>query len=277
MKTPTIQELQQATTPTGNGPLVIIHRGAAESVFTAELQVLSQDQADKSKLLVAASSFEITDAGSFAKANDMATVMHATKKEIEARDEYLKRPLLETQRACKAIIAGVLDPLALAHRSLVGRIAAYDKKQKDAALAAQREAERIAKEQQEAAQKIANDEHAARVKAAKDAADQQAKELEEILGKPVEVAPAKVEPAPVVQAVKPAAVAAPVTPSAVTTRLVPNLVITDPRKIAATYQVGMEVLVQLDRAAIKRAIESGAIIDGAHIEMVEQVAMRRTP
>lgn len=255
--------------------LTITHAGPAAEVFAPTLEVLKQDVADKSTLLIASASFEITDAASMAKANDLATVMHATKKEIEARDEYLKRPLLDTQRACKSIIAGVLDPLVLAHRSLVGSIAAYDKKLKDAALAAQREAEKKAEDERLAKQKIADDEHAARVKAAKDAADQQAKDLEEILGKPVEVAPAKVEPAPVVQVVKPTAVAAPVAASAVTTRTVPELVIDENHAAFAAFKVGGEFLVTINRAAVKRVLDAGGVLPWAHIKMVEQVAMRR--
>jgi hypothetical protein len=258
-----------------SGPsLVIKHTGAAAEVFAPTLEVLRQEVADKSAALVASSGFEITDPSSFARANDLATVMHATKKEIEAREEYLKSPLLDTQRACKSIIAATLDPLVLAHRSLVGRIAAYDKKQKDAALAAQREAERKAEEERAAKQRIADEEHAAKVKAARDEAERQAKELAEVLGTPVEAKPVAITPSPVVAPVKPAPVVAPVAPSAVTTRLVPKLIITDPRKVAAAYQVGMEILVRLDEAAIKRAIDAGAIVDGAHIEMIEQTAMK---
>jgi len=255
--------------------LTIKHIGPAAEVFAPTLEVLKQDVADKSAALVAAANFEIADVAAFARANDMATVMHATEKEIEARRLYLKRPLTDTAKLIEAAVDGVAGPLSAARRSLVAKIAAWDKKQKDAALAAQRENERKAEEERLAKQKIADEEHAAKVKAAKDAADQQAKELEEILGKPVEVAPVAVAPAPVVQVVKPAPIAAPVAPSAVTTRMVAKLIIHDPRKVAAQYQCGMEILVRIDEAAVKRAIDAGAIVDGAHIEMTEQTVMRR--
>lgn len=255
--------------------LTIKHTGAAAEVFAPSLEVLHQTVADRSAALIVASSFEVADAASLARANDLATVMYAVEKQIDARHEFLKRPLLDTTRLVKAAVEGVAGPLTTARKSLIAKIAAWDKKQKDAALAAQREAERIAKEQQEAAQKIANEEHAAKVKAEKDRAEQEAKELEAILGTPVAVAPVVVVPAPVVAVVKPAVVAAPVAPSAVTTRMVRKLIIHDARKVAATYQVGMEILVRIDEAAVLRAIDAGAIVDGAHIEMVEQTVMRR--
>lgn len=254
--------------------LVITHAGAAAEVFAPTLEVLKQDDADKATALVQASTFDITDTGSFAKANDLATVMHGTEKEIEARRVYLKRPLTDTARLIEAAVDGVAAPLSAARKSLVGKIQAWDTKQKAAAAEAQRKAKEEADRQQAEAQRIANEEHAARVKAANEEAAKQAKDLEEILGKPVEVQPAAVAPAVMVAPIKPAPIVAPLPPSAVTTRTVAKLVITDPRKIAAAYQVGMEILVRLDEAAIKRAIEAGAIVEGAHIEMVETVAMR---
>ncbi len=254
--------------------LTITHKGAAAEVFAPTLEVLKQEVADKAAALVISAAFEITDPESFAKANNLATVMHATEKDIEARRVYLKRPLTDTGRLIEAAVDGVASPLALARKSLVGKIAAWDKKQKEAALAAQREAERKAEEERVAKQKAADEAHAAQVKAEQERAAKEAAELEAILGKPVTPEPVKVAPAPVVEAVKPTPIAAPVAPSAVTTRLVPKLVVTDPRKVAALYQVGMEVLVRLDEAAIKRAIEAGSVVDGAHIEMVEQTAMR---
>lgn len=257
--------------------LTIKHTGAAAEVFAPTLEVLTQATADKSAALVAAANFEIADAAAFARANDMATVMHATEKEIEARRVYLKRPLTDTAKAIEAVVDGVAGPLSAARKSLVGKIQAWDTKQKAAAAEAQRKAKEAAEAQQREAQRIADEEHAKKVAAAKAQAEQEAKELEAVLGKPVAPEPVKVEPAPIVAPVKPAPIVAPVAPSAVTTRMVANLVITDPRKVAAAYQVGMEILVRLDEAAIKRAIDAGAIVEGAHIEMVEQIAMKRQP
>lgn len=254
--------------------LVIKHTGAAAEVFAPTLEVLKQDVADKSTALVAASSFEITDAATFAKANDMATVMHSTEKQIENRRLYLKRPLTDTARLIEAAVDGVASPLSAARRSLVGRIAAWDKKQKDAALAAQREAERKAEEERLAKQKLADEEHARLVKAAQDEADKQAKELAEVLGTPVEAKPVEVAPAPVVAAVKPAPVAAPVAPSAVTTRTVPELVIDESHPTIAQFKVGGELLININRAAVKRVLDAGGVLAWARIEMREQVAMK---
>lgn len=254
--------------------LTITHTGAAAEVFAPTLEVLKQAVADKSAALVASSAFDITDADTFAKANDLATVMHATEKEIEARRLFLKRPLTDTAKAIEAAVDGVAGPLSAARRSLVGKIAAWDKKQKDAALAAQREAEKKAEDERLAKQKLADEEHAAKVKAAQEQAAKDAKELEDLIGSPVEVAPVKVEPAPVVAAVMPAAVAAPVAPSAITTRTVPELVIDENHPALAAFQVGGEMLVTVNRAAVKRVLDAGGILPWAHIKMVEQVAMK---
>lgn len=254
--------------------LTIKHTGAAAEVFAPTLEVLKQEVADKSAALVQASAFDITDADSMAKANDLATVMHATEKEIEARRMYLKRPLTDTSKAIEAAVEGVAGPLSAARRSLVAKIAAWDKKQKDAALAAQREAERKAEEERAAKQKIADEEHAAKVKAEQEKAAREAKELEDLLGTPVAPEPVKVAPAPVVEAVKPAPVAAPVAPSAVTTRLVPELVIDESHPAIAQFKVGGDLLITVNRAAVKRVLDAGGSLPWAHIRMVEQVAMK---
>lgn len=254
--------------------LTITHTGAAAEVFAPTLEVLKQAVADKSAALVASSAFDITDADTFAKANDLATVMHATEKEIEARRLFLKRPLTDTAKAIEAAVDGVAGPLSAARRSLVGKIAAWDKKQKDAALAAQREAERKAEEERAAKQKAADEEHAKQVAAAKAKAEQDAKELADLIGSPVEVAPVVVALAPVVAAVKPAPVAAPAAPSAVTTRVVPELVIDENHPALAAFKVGGEMLVSINRAAVKRVLDSGAVLPWARIEMREQVAMK---
>lgn len=256
------------------GSLFIHHTGAAVEVFTPSLEVLKSGVADKAAALVASSVFDITDAASMAHANDLATVMHATEKEIEARRLFLKRPLTDTAKAIEAVVDGVAGPLSAARKSLIAKIAAWDRKQKDAALAAQREAERKTEEERAAKQKIADEEHAAKVKAEKERAEKEAKELEAILGTPVVAAPVAVAPAPIVAPVKPAAVAAPVAPSAVTTRLVPELVIDETHPALAAFKVGGEMLVTVNRAAVKRVLDAGGSLPWAHIKMVEQVAMK---
>lgn len=253
---------------------IIKHEGAAAEVFAPILEVLRADLVNASLALCAsADALTITDAASFAKANDLTTCLHSKEKEIEARRAYLKRPLIDVGRAIEEIVGKPAAALSSARKSLIGKIAAWDRRQKEIAEAAARKAQEEAEAERRRLQAIADAEHAAKVAEAKAKAEAEAKELEAITGTPVVAEPVKIAPAPVVR-VAPVAVVAPVSASAVTSRMVPKLVISDPRKVAALYQCGMEVLVKLDEAAIKRALESGAIIDGARMEMVEQFAQK---
>lgn len=254
--------------------LTIAHKDpAAAEVFAPTLEVLKQDVADKAAALVAAAGFEISDAASFAKANDMATVMHATEKAIEARRLYLKRPLTDVGRLIEGAVDGVAAPLSLARKSLIGRIAAWDKKQKDAAAAEARKAQEAAEAERQAKQKLADEAHAKEVAAAQEKARQDAAELEAIMGSPVKPEPVVVAPAPVVK-VEPVAVAAPAPPSAVTTRMVPELVVDEDHPALAAFKVGGEMLVQVNRAAVKRVLDAGAVLPWARVVMREQVAQK---
>jgi hypothetical protein len=254
--------------------LIIKHEGAAAEVFAPVLEVLTPVlNAQALALSMSADAVLITDVASFTKANDLAALLHAKEKEIEARKAYLKRPLIDVGKAIEAIIAKPFDTLAASRKSLIAKIATYDRKQKEIAEAAARKAREEAEAERQRLQKIEDDLHAIRVADAKKKAETEAAELAEIMGEVVAVEAVKVEPVAVIK-VAPVVVAAPLPASSVTMRMVPTLVITDARKVAARYQVGNEILVEVNKSAVKRALESGAIIDGARIEMVEQFAQK---
>jgi|GEM_PF-6661912 len=259
--------------------LTITHADAGGVVFAPKLQVLQAEQQGKALALTQACALVITDAASMAKANDIAVVCAALEKEIEARRLYLKRPLIDTGKAIEAIIDGVAAPLGLARRSLVGRIAAYDRQQREAAAAAARKAAEDAEKERARLQAIDDDEHRQKVAAERAKAEADARELETIIGTPVAAEPVKVEAAPVVR-VAPVAVAAPVPPAAVTTRMVAKLIVDERHPALAAFRVGGELLITVNHAAVRRALDAGAVLNGgttwpwAHIEMCEQVAMK---
>lgn len=255
--------------------LIITHQGPAAEVFSAKLEVLKAEQQGKASSLVEASAMTITDAATLARANDLVTVMHATKKELEARAEYLKRPLLDTQRAMKSIIDGVLAPLEMAHKSLVGRVAAYNKKLFDDAAAEARRRNDEAIAAQRAKQKEMDDAHAANLAADQAIKDREAAEMEAILGKPVPVEKVVATPAPIAQIAPVAPIIAPVQASAVATRLVPELQIEETHPALAAFTVGGEVLVTVNRSAVKRVLDAGVVLPWAKIVMVEQAYTRR--
>ena len=62
--------------------LIIKHEGAAAEVFAPVLEVLKSELSDAALVLsAAANALEITDTQSFAKANDLATVLHGKEKD----------------------------------------------------------------------------------------------------------------------------------------------------------------------------------------------------
>lgn len=246
---------------------------AAAEVFAPTLEVLKADVAGKAAALVTAAGMEITDAATFARANDLATVMHATEKEVEARRLYLKRPITDVGRLIERAVDGVAAPLSLARKSLIGRIAAWDRRQKEIAAEAARAAAAKAEQERAAAQKLADEEHAKVLAAAKAKAEADAKELEAIIGSPVVPEEVKVAPAPVVK-VEVAQVAAPAPASAIAIRMVPELVVDEDHPALAAFKVGGEVLVQVNRAAVKRVLDAGAVLPWARVVMREQVAQK---
>lgn len=237
-------------------------------------------------LVTAAKVLEVVDAATFEAGNNILIKAHATLKELEAARVKLKKPITELGKAIDSVVASLADPLELAKKSMQGKVAAFEKaeatKREAARLAAEEQArkEREAAEQERARlQAEADEKHRQEVAAAEAKAKQDAAELAEILGKPVEAKPVEVAPAPKVElpatpAPAPAAVAPePLKPSAIQTRNVPVLVIDDPKLVPA--YVGGQELRTIDRAAVKRAIEAGATVAGAHIEMQPQTAMAR--
>jgi ATPase subunit of ABC transporter with duplicated ATPase domains len=183
------------------------------------------------------------------------------------------------------VVANLADPLDLAKKSMQGKVAKYEAAEKAKADAARLAAEEQARKEREAAEKErarlqaeADELHRQEVAAAEAKAKADAEELAAVLGKPVEAKPVEVAPAPKIElpatpAPAPVAVAEPAKPSAVQVRNVPVLVIDDPKLVPA--YVGGQELRTIDRAAVKRAIEAGATVPGARIEMQPQTAMAR--
>ena len=253
---------------------VIKHEGAAAEVFAPVLQVLTAETVTEAEALAkSASTMEVTDQVTFMAANDFASIMHGKEKLIEARRVYLKAPLTATAKAIEAIVDGPASALSCARKALIGKIAAWDRKQKDAAEALLRKAREDAEAERQRLQAIADAEHAAAMKMMRDHAAAEAAELAAIMGSPVEPEQIKVVAAPVAKAA-PVAVAAPVVASAVATRSVPTLVIDTAHPIFQAFTHGGNCLVTIDRAATKRYLESGAKLSWARMELVEQVVMK---
>lgn len=254
---------------------IIKHTGAAAEVFAPTLEVLAQATCDKAQALVkAADALIITDPASFAKANDLATVMYAEEKAITARKEYLKRPIIDVGKAIDVIIDASFSPLTERRKAMAGKISAWDKKLKDEAAAIQRKKEQEAEAERQRLQKIADDKHAEEVRVAQEKAAQEAKELAELLGAPVEVAPVAVAPAPKVEAPRVEQAAAPLPAAAVTTRMVPELVVDEHHPLLAAFDVGGERLININRAGVKRVLEAGAVLPWARMVLREQTAMK---
>lgn len=255
--------------------------------IAAPLQVVPDELGNKSKTLaIAIKHLDVVDAATHEAGNRLLIESHQALKDLEAARVKLKKPITELGKAIDGVVASLADPLELAKKAMQGKVAAFEK-----AEAAKREATRLAAEEQarkerEAAeqerarlQAEADEKHRQEVAAAEAKAKADAAELAEILGKPVEAKPVEVAPAPKVElpaapTPSPAAVVPePLKPSAIQTRNVPVLVIDDPKMVPA--YVGGQELRTIDRAAVKRAIEAGATVPGAHIEMQATTAMRR--
>lgn len=249
-------------------------------------------------LMAAMTMVQITDQASADHANDVSLRVFALNKEILAHGEKLKKPINAFKAALIDCLETATKPLLEARSSLTGKIVAWNRKQdqikadaKAAYDAEVKAAQDKAEAEQRRLQAIANAKHAQEVEAAnrqRDAllADEKRRqaELAEIMGiEPIEVdvPQVKVAAAPIVKVaaeipMAPAVLSQPAKLSAIVTRQVPTLVITDARAIAQTYQVGAEILVGIDRAAVKRVLDAGLVVPGAHIEMVEQNAQRST-
>jgi hypothetical protein len=237
-------------------------------------------------LAIAVKQLDVTDALTLETGNRLLMESHATLKELEAARVKLKKPITDLGREIDKVVASVADPLDAGKRSLLGKVSAYQRKLQDEADRLRREADEKMRQEREAAEKErarlqaeADAKHAADVAAAKAKAESEAKELEEILGSPVEAAPVVVAPAPVIEAPKVSApvFVAPVVPkAAATVAKVPELVITDPAALAAfLFAQGRADLVEFKKGGIKEMISAGVQVAGASIEMREQNRMAR--
>lgn len=251
--------------------------------IAAPLQVIEPELGlSAGNLVQAIKVLDIVDAATFEAGNGILIKAHTTLKELEAARVRLKKPITELGKAIDGVVASVADPLEAAKRSMQGKVAAYQRQEQAKADAARREAEAKAAAERAAAeaerarlQAIADAEHAANVAAANAKAEAEAKELEAVLGAPVVAAPVqvapvvKVEAAKVtVQAVAPAPVA-----SAVQTRKVQKVEFTD--RMLVPINCGTFTLRPIDEAAVLKALKAGALIPGARLVEVEQLAMGR--
>lgn len=259
--------------------LTITHNLAAPlEVLDAALGLRAQNLTQAIKVL------DVVDAATLEAGNRLLIDSHRALKDLEAARVKLKKPITELGKAIDSVVAKVADPLEAAKKSMQGKVAAHQRAEQEKAAKAQREAEEKARIEREAAelerarlQAIADAKHAADVAAAQAKAEAEAKELEAVLGKPVEVKVAEVAPAPKIAAFVPAPTppitAAPVKAAAIQTRRVKKVVIDDERAVPA--YVGGECLRPIDSSAVRRALEAGVAVPGCRIVEVEEVGMAR--
>jgi hypothetical protein len=233
-------------------------------------------------LTVAIKHLDVVDAGSFEAGNRLLIESHKALKDLEAARVALKRPITELGKSIDGVVASVADPLEAAKKAMQTKVAAYQKAEQAKADALRREAEYRAAEEREAAEKerarlqaVADELHRQQVAEATAKAAAEAKELEAILGKPVEAEPIKVAPAPVIQAAVVKITETPIAPvvSAIQTRKVQKVEFTD--RMLVPVHVGGVVLRPIDEAAVMKALKAGAVIPGAKLVEVEQLAMGR--
>jgi hypothetical protein len=254
--------------------------------ISAPLQVIPDELGNKAVCLaIAVKQLDVTDALTLETGNRLLMESHATLKELEAARVKLKKPITDLGREIDKVVSGIADPLDAGKRSLLVKVSTYQRKLQDEADRLRREAEEKMRQEREAAEKEraslqaeADANHAAEVAAAKAKAEAEAKELEEILGSPVEAEPVVVAPAPVIQAavihVDPAMPGADHTiKAAVQKRIVQKVEFTD--RALVPVSVGNRVLRPIDERAVLDALKAGAVIQGARLIDVEQLAMAR--
>ena len=254
--------------------------------IAAPLQVVPEELGHKAQTLATAIRvLDVVDAATHEAGTRLLLESHQALKDLEAARVKLKKPITELGKAIDGVVASLADPLDVAKKSMQGKVAKYEAAEKAKADAIRLAAEEQARKEREAAEKErqrlqaeADEKHRQEVAAAEAKAKADAEELAAVLGKPVEAKPVEVAPAPKIElpatpAPAPVAVAEPVKPSAVQVRNVPVLIIDDPKLVPA-YIGGQELRV-IDRAALKRALDAGATVPGAHIEMQPQTAMAR--
>ena len=251
--------------------------------IAAPLQVIPDELGNRAKTIaIAIGVLDIVDAATFEAGNGILIKAHATIQELEKQRKAMTGPINDLKKQIDAVVASVANPLEAAKKSMQGKVAAYQRQEQAKADAARREAEAKAAAERAAAeherarlQAIADELHRQKVAEAKAKAEAEAKELEAVLGKQVEAAPVVVAPAPkveaakvTVQAVAPAPVA-----SAVQTRKVQRVEFTD--RMLVPINCGTFTLRPIDEAAVLKALKAGALIPGARLVEVEQLAMGR--
>ena len=253
--------------------------------IAAPLQVIDAELGLSAKNLTTAMTvLDCVDAATFEAGNRLLIESHVALKKIEARQAELKRPIIDLGKAIKAVCDSVAEPLEAAKKAMQGKVAGYQRAENEKRNAAIREAEERARIEREAAEKerarlqaIADAEHAKAVAEARAKAEAEAKELESILGKPVEAEPVKIAPAPVVEAVKvvvQAVAVAPLPKAAVQTVIVPTLVVSDAGALAAWLIANSRGhLVEFKMREIKALHEAGIPVPGLAIEQREQTRM----
>jgi hypothetical protein len=252
--------------------------------IAAPLQVIPDELGLTAKnLTIAAGVLDIVDAATFEAGNALLIKAHATVQALEKQRKTMTGPINDLKKQIDAVVASVAEPLEAAKKAMQNKVAVYQRQEFAKAEKARQEAEaKAAKERAEAEherarlQAVADELHRQQVAAAKEKAEQEAKDLEAVLGAPVEAAPVVVAPAPVIQAAPVAAVvpvaAAPIA-SAVQTRRVQRVEFTD--RMLVPINCGIFILRPIDEAAVKRALLAGAVIPGVRLIEVDQIAMAR--
>jgi hypothetical protein len=261
-------------------PVTVSHNLPADAVEVVPALLVASIA---NHISAAASIGSAVNAENLDAANAAVIALHRDHTELTAVVERIKKPLNQAIKAVRTCHENAEGPLLEAKRSLTALIGKWNsaeatRKQAEyqAALDRAREEAAKAEEERRRLQAEADAKHAAAVKEAQEKADAEAKEIADLLGTPAVAEPVKVAPAPVVVAPKAATVAIPEpekSDSAIQTRMVPVLIIDD-AKLIPSY-IGETELRPIDKAAIKRAIEAGVSIPGAHIEKQPQYAMGR--
>ena len=253
--------------------------------ISAPLRVIPDELGLSAKNLTTAMTvLDCVDAATFEAGNRLLIESHATLKKIEAQRVALKRPIADLAKAIEGVCSSVAAPLDDAKKSMQGKVATYQRQEQATADALRREAEERARIAREAAEKeraslqaAADELHRQQVAAAKAKAEAEAKELEAILGKPVEVEAVKIAPAPVIEAAKvvvQAVAVAPLLKAAVQTVVVPTLVVSDAGALAAWLIANSRGhLVEFKMREIKALHDAGIPVPGVVIEQREQVRM----
>lgn len=223
------------------------------------------------KKAIAADQLSVTDEETLKIANRLAVELATAIKAVDARKDELCRPAKQFQDSVRGIAQGVEQPLAAAKKAIANKITIYIRDRDN----------RIAKERQEAQARL---DEQARIERERQAAEaemirikreQDAKELADLLGDIAAPAPAAEPPSSTVTTIVKAARlpdAPQVAKAAATIRKIKRLKIIDPSLIP--YQIGGEILLEPQKAAIMRCMSAGASVPGCILEEVEETMIR---